>query len=257
MARGDVVIANSHYTARLIGERYRTRGARIVVIPRGIDVARFDLAAVAEERREALRRTWGIPAGGKIVLNLARLTGWKGQAVLIEAATQPPLAGRSDITFVLAGDDQGRIQYRRELEQSIAAHDLTGRVRIVGHCDDTPAALALADVAVIASTEPEAFGRTAIEAAAMGVPVVATALGATVETVSVPPQCAAESRTGWLVPPGDAAALSAALEAALALSPAERKALAGHAREKAMRFTTEAMQDATLAVYDRLARADR
>ena len=158
---------------------------------------------------------------------------------------------------VLAGDAQGRAEYRRELERSIAAHGLKGRVRIVGHCDDVPAALALADVAVIASTEPEAFGRTAIEAAAMGVPVVATALGATVETVLAPPQCAAEERTGWLVPPGDAAALAAAIGAALDLAPAERQALAARATRNATRFTREAMQEATLAVYDRLAAAAR
>ncbi len=257
MARGDVVIANSHYTARLIGERYGTPEARVVVIPRGIDVGRFDPASVATERREALRKAWGIEAGKKVVLNLARLTAWKGQAVLVEAAALPPLAGRHDIAIVLAGDDQGRTEYRRELEQSIAAHDLREHVRIVGHCDDTPAALALADVAVIASTEPEAFGRTAIEAAAMGVPVVAAALGATVETVSAPPQIPAESSTGWLVPPNDAGALASALDAALALAPAERDALAARARAKAMRFTTEAMQDATLAVYDRLIAARR
>jgi glycosyltransferase involved in cell wall biosynthesis len=166
---------------------------------------------------------------------------------------RPPLQGRRDFVVALAGDAQGRTEYVRALEQSIAAHDLKGRVRLVGHCDDTPAALSLADVAVIASTEPEAFGRTAIEAAAMGVPVVATTLGATAETVIAPPGHIAEERTGWLVPPGDAAALSAAIGEALALSGEARQALRARARSHALRFTTEAMQAATLAVYDRLA----
>jgi glycosyltransferase involved in cell wall biosynthesis len=257
MAQGDVVIANSQYTARLIMERHGTPAERIAVIPRGVDLARFSRVAVGEERRRALRRDWGLEGGERLVLNLARLTGWKGQKVLAEAAALPPLAGRDDVVVVLAGDAQGRFQYRRELEQSIATRDLTGRVRIVGHCDDAPAALALADVAVIASIEPEAFGRTAIEAAAMGVPAVATALGATVETVLAPPRCSPAKRTGWLVPPGQPAALAEAIDAALSLSPAERHALAARARENAMRFTTEAMQDATLAVYDRLAVAER
>lgn len=252
MARGDVVIANSRYTAQLVGERYRTPEERIVVIPRGIDVARFSRAAVGADRREALRSAWGIAEGERIVLNLARLTGWKGQKVLIEAAADPRLAGRDGVVVVLAGDDQGRVEYRRQLEEAVAKHDLTGRVRVAGHCDDAPAALALADVAVIASTEPEAFGRTAIEAAAMGVPVVAAALGATAETVSVMPH---EERTGWLVPPNDAKALATAIAEALDLSPAERQALARRAREKALRFTTGAMQEATLAAYDRLAAA--
>ena len=100
---------------------------------------------------------------------------------------------------VIAGDAQGRDDYRLELERLIEVRGVAGRVRVVGHCEDVPAALSLAAVAVIASTEPEAFGRTAVEAAAMGVPVVATALGATEETVLSPPAVApsASAPVGW------------------------------------------------------------
>ena len=71
MARGDVVIANSRYTARLIVERYATPGGRIEVIPRGVDVHRFDPEAIALARVDDLRARWGVhggpaghPAGG-------------------------------------------------------------------------------------------------------------------------------------------------------------------------------------------------
>ena len=138
------------------------------------------------------------------------------------------------------------------LEDIAEARGLAGRVRIVGHCDDTPAAFALADVVVIASTEAEAFGRTAIEAAAMGVPVVATALGATEETVLAPPRIEDAERTGWLVPPGEAAALAAAIAAALDLSPRRGARFGVRARRHAGNFATEAMQTRTLALYDRL-----
>ena len=252
MARGDAIIANSHYTAQIIKERYGAEAQRIIVIPRGVDSVRFDPTAVNDERRAALRREWGIHPGDKIVLQLARLAAWKGQRVLIEAAALPPLAGRSDIAFVLAGDDQGRIEYRRDLEERIRAAGLDGRVRLVGHCDDVPAALALADLAVIASTEPEGFGRSAIEAAAMGVPVVAASLGATPETVLAPPAMSAAERTGWLVPPNDAGVLASAIGGALALPAEERQALAARARRHAEAFTAEAMQEATLRIYERL-----
>ena len=185
--------------------------------------------------------------------------------MLIEAAALPPLAGRDDIVVVLAGDAQGRDDYRRELERLIEARGLTGRVRIVGHCDDAPAAFALADVAVIASTEPEAFGRTAVEAAAMGVPVVATALGATGETVLAPPAVAEAERTGWLVPPGDAAALAAAIgEALRAVAGRARRRLRARARRHAadlrhrgdagrrrLRFTTGCCRGAVTAADSR------
>ena len=113
MAAGDVVIANSDFTARLIRERYATPAERIVVIPRGIDLVRFDPAAVDSRRREALRQTWAIGPGERVILHLARLTAWKGQRVLIEALSLAPLAGRHDVVVVLAGDAQGRDDYRR------------------------------------------------------------------------------------------------------------------------------------------------
>ena len=58
MARGDVVIANSRYTARLIAERYATPGARIEVIARGVDVRKFDPESIAQARVAALRDRW-------------------------------------------------------------------------------------------------------------------------------------------------------------------------------------------------------
>lgn len=255
MASGDVVIANSAYTAGLVAARYGTPETRIAVIPRGTDPARFDRAAIDPARTDALRRAWGVTEGRPVVLHLARLAAWKGQRVLIEAAALPPLSS-TGADVLLAGDAQGREDYRAELQASIARLGLGGRVRLVGHCDDAPAALVLADVVVIASTEPEAFGRTATEAAAMGVPVVATALGATGETVRSPPAVGADERTGWLVPPGDAEALSGAIAEALQLAPEARAALAERARAHATGFTTEAMQAATLAVYDRLLATD-
>jgi glycosyltransferase involved in cell wall biosynthesis len=252
MVRGAAVIANSHYTARLITARYGTPAERITIVPRGADPARFSPEAVDAGRREALRSHWGLSGGQRVVLNLARLTGWKGQRVLIEAAAKPPLASAAELVMVLAGDAQGRDDYRAELERMIGSHGLAGRVRVVGHCDDAPAALSLAEVAVIASTEPEAFGRTAIEAAAMGVPVVATRLGATEETVLAPPHISAAERTGWLVTPGDPAALASAIGEALRLSAPERGALAARARKHAETFSTASMQAATLSLYERL-----
>jgi glycosyltransferase involved in cell wall biosynthesis len=252
MVRGAAVVANSHYTARLIAERYATPADKITVIHRGTNLRRFDPAAVDPVRRNELRQAWGVGRGERIVLHLARLTGWKGQRILIDATALPTLAGRESAVFVLAGDEQGRAGYRRELEGRIAELGLASRFRIVGHCEDVPAALALADVAVVASIEPEAFGRAAVEAQAMGVPVVVTDLGAAPETVLAPPDVDAASRTGWRVPPGDAGALAGAIAEALALDPADAVALAARARAQAARFSLEAMQEATLELYDRL-----
>jgi glycosyltransferase involved in cell wall biosynthesis len=158
------------------------------------------------------------------------------------------------VDYVLAGDAQGRTDYLAGLEARIAARGLAGRVRIVGHCSDMPAANMAADVVAVPSTEPEAFGRTAVEAQAAGRPVVVSDIGATPETVLAPPDCAPGERTGWRVRPGDAAALAAAVEEALALGPDARAALAARARAHARGFGLEAMTGATLALYCRLLR---
>ncbi len=148
---------------------------------------------------------------------------------------------------VLAGDAQGRDGYEGEIEAAIEAADLSERVRIVGHVEDMPAAYAASTLAVSASTEPEAFGRIAVEAAAMGLPVIAADHGGARETVIVEPE---NARTGWRVAPGDAGALANVIAAALEMPASERTAIgiAGAAFVR-RRFSVQAMCRATLQVY--------
>src|SRR5215217_2366640 len=253
MARGNAVIANSHYTADLIRSLYPQAGDRIRVIHRGTDFGVFSPAAVGPERVEALRKAWGVAPHERVVLLAARLTGWKGQKVLVEAATRLRDAGLTDVGFVLAGDPQGRDSYVKELDALIAAKRLKGIVRRVGHCTDMPAAFLAAAVVSVPSTEPEAFGRSAVEAQAMGTPVVVSDLGAVPETVLAPPQVASHERTGWHVPPGDADALAEAVGAALNLGASARIALGARARSHVERhFSLERMVSSTLDVYSSL-----
>ena len=154
-----------------------------------------------------------------------------------------------DAVFIMAVDAQRRDDYRKELEKLIARYGLADRVRLVGHCDDMPAAFALARVNVIASSSAETFGRTSVEAQAMGCPVIVTDIGAAPETVVTD----SKSFTGWVVPCRDPASIAASVAEALALSPEERTVLATRARRHvAAKFTLGQMQRATLAVYDEL-----
>jgi len=254
MARGDVVIANSRYTADLIAQRYGTPRNRVKVIHRGVDAAAFDPDRTAPERVAALRARWRVDPATRIILQAARLTSWKGQSVLIDAAARLETSGRlAGAVVVLAGDAQGREGYEQALESQIARAGLSGLVRMVGHVEDIAAAYCTAHVTVVASTEPEAFGRSAIEAAAMGCPVIATNIGAPPETVLAAPDAAPDAITGWLVPPGDATALAERLATALELPPGARSDMARRARRHVLaHFTTTALQRNTLAVYDRL-----
>lgn len=252
MARGDAVIANSYYTGRMLRERHGTPSLRLTVIPRAVDLARFSPDAVALARRAALRERWEVPPDARVVLQAARLTRWKGQQILIAAAgllkKRPCLA---KAVIVIAGDDQGRSAYREALIEQIANLGLSGRIKLVGHCEDMAAAFAIAHLAVIPSIEPEAFGRTSIEAQAMGCPVVVSNAGALPETIRIA-RASGAGGTGWTVPPGDISALSEVLEAALEMPADAHAAMAAAARSNAQGFSKTTLQKNTLTVYDSL-----
>lgn len=254
MARGDVVIANSRYTADLIAVRYGTPRARIEVIHRGVDTGFFDPERIALDRVAALRQRWGIGPQERVILHAARLTRWKGQSVLIDAVAQlQRLGALQGAVVVLAGDAQGRDRYVQGLRDQIGRLGLERHVRLVGHVDDIAAAYLAAHVTVVASIEPEAFGRSAIEAAAVACPVIATNIGAPPETVLAQPAVSKEVITGWLVSAGNVEALAVPLAEALALAPAARSEIGERARQHVLaNFTAETMQRRTLAVYDKL-----
>lgn len=250
MARGDVVIANSDFTADLINRNHPFARERVRVIHRGTDFRRFAAGVVDPERVASLRAQWGVEPDARLVLLSARLTGWKGHKVLIEAAKRLVERGVTDVRYILAGDAQGRDSYVRELDETIRRKGLEGIVRRVGHCEDMPAAFMASSVVVVPSTEPEAFGRVAVEAQAMGAPVVVSELGAVVETVMAPPRVPAADRTGWSVPPGDAEALADAVGEALGMGATARDGLASRARAHVLkRFSLERMISETLDVY--------
>lgn len=252
MARGDIVIANSRYTADIVKKRYATPEERIRVIYRGVDLDAFDPAVVSAERVKNLRDKWGVTDEQRIVLHAARLTKWKGQGEVIAAAARIRDKVR-DCVFILAGDAQGRDDYRQGLLDQIASTGLEGIVRLVGHVDDIPAAFAASHIAFVASNEPEAFGRAAAEAQAMACPVISTNIGAPPETVLAPPRVTANDRTGWLVAPSDIDDYESVLLEALSLGDAQRGEIGARARSHVMEmFSTFKMQRLTLAVYDEL-----
>lgn len=246
MARGDRVIANSQFTADHLIAQHGTDRSRVRVIPRGVDLVRFDPAAVAPARLQALREAWGLAAdAGPVVLLPGRLTGWKGQRPFIRAIGQLAREGLA-VTAILAGDAQGRDAYAAELAALARAEGVGGAVKAVGNCSDMPAAMLLADVVVCPSLDPEAFGRTAAEAQAMGRPVIASNIGGARETVD-------PGVTGLLTEPGDVGALAAAIRQLLEAGAETRDAMGRTGRTRVERlFSKQALQRATLAVYAEL-----
>ncbi len=250
MARGDLVIANSAFTAETI-RASRDPGDKLLIIHRGADTDEFNPRRLSPQRRTAMLEKWGLgPGEGPVLLLPARLTDWKGHGVAIEAIILLEKAGAAgaakDLRLIFAGDAQGRDGYAASLACRVKDLGLGRMIRLVGHCDDMPAAYSAADVVLSPSTRPEAFGRVAAEAGAMGRVVIAADHGGARETVI-------DGETGFLVAPGSAEALANALVRAIGLGAEGRAAMGEKAAARiAAKFSTAAMAAATIAAYQSL-----
>jgi glycosyltransferase involved in cell wall biosynthesis len=243
MTKGAGVIAVSQGIRKHIAEKYH-REQNVRLIFRGVDVEAFDQGKVDRRRTDDLSRAWGIDTAKPVLMLPGRLTRLKGQDVFL---TSLSLVRNPDFQAVIVGDTEDNPGYTEELRSLIDKHRLADRVRLVGHCHDMPAAFLLADIVLsTSSSEPEAFGRTTVEAMAMGKPVIATAHGGSLETV-VP------GETGWLVKPADSGELAVAIDEALAMKRAQLEKLGENGRSRvAANFTAQAMCDKTLAFYYQL-----
>ncbi len=248
MTRGDLVIANSDYTRDHVLAEHDIDPDRIVSIPRGVDLERFNPSWVTPERVQALREAWGVDSRDRRVklLLAGRLTRIKGHLLIIEAARRMRATGTENFLILFAGDDQGRTGYREEVEAAVVAASLADHVRLVGHCDDMPAAYQICDLAMLPTTKPESFGRTAVEPQVMGKPVLASDHGGTTETVL-------NGETGWLVKVDDPDAWAAAMAKAIEMGAPRLAAMGQAAANRARRlYSVDAMCAATLDAYARV-----
>jgi glycosyltransferase involved in cell wall biosynthesis len=229
------VVANSHAT----GDAFVQAGGRrslISVVHNGIDPAPYD--ALAADTRAEARAELGVPDEVFLVGCFSRLHPWKGQTVLLDAIARMP-----NVHALIVGGAlfSGEAPYEAELRSRSELPSYAGRVHMLGSRDDVPRLLAACDVVVHASILAEPFGRVLVEAMLAGRPVVATRAGGVPEVVT-------DDETGVLVPPGDARALTEALDA-LRRDPARVARLAGKGAEHARRRFS---RDAMLAGVDRV-----
>jgi glycosyltransferase involved in cell wall biosynthesis len=245
MLKADRVIAISHFVENEIFTHYGKSGVaeKLSVIHRGVDLGMFDPKAVNQRRIIAEVDRLGLPDDKSIIMLPARATSWKGHEILIQALAQLP---DKDAILMLLGIEDGPPAYAEKLRAMAVRYGLGGRVRIGAGSRDMPAALMFADVVAMPSIKPEPFGRVAIEALAMGRPVVAFRHGGAVESID-------EGRTGWLADPLSVNSLAEALQTALSLTPRKRRALAKDARQQMTdQFSKDMMCKRTLAVYKSL-----
>jgi glycosyltransferase involved in cell wall biosynthesis len=186
---------------------------QVVVLPNAIGLERLRLPA--DYDRAAQRRALGLPVDEPLICTVGRLETVKGSDLFVEAAEQLIAAGWRG-RFLLLGDGS----LRTELTQRLARTGLIERIKLLGQRSDVAEIVAACDLFVQPSRR-EALSRALLEAMALGVPVVATAVGGTADAVRA-------GQTGWLVSRADADELARAIKGALG-NPVEagRLAVAG------------------------------
>jgi glycosyltransferase involved in cell wall biosynthesis len=250
LARGDRVITPSNFAAAPVMARYDLPRERLTIIPRSIDTAAFDPAAVDSGRVEALRKTWRVPEDARILLVPGRVAPANGQLILPDVARALLDSGVRGFVFVLAGEHRTYQKYARFIAKEAQAKEVQSLIRLTGHCRDVPAALAAADTVVVPAIEAPVLGRVVAEAQAMGRPVVTSDIGILPEHVVTPPEMPEDVRTGWLAKPGDAMEFASALRDAFALDDTAYRAMAARARQFAeYMFSPNSVAVATRAVY--------
>ena len=174
-------------------------GSKLVTIPNGLDVDRFQ----PHGHRQSARTRLGLGAEDVVFTTIGQLVPWKNHRLFLECAAR--VARQLDnARFLIVGGDLFAEQddYRRNLERLAAELDLGRRVRFTGYCADVVPLLEASDV-VVHPAEREPFGRAVGEAMALGKPVVA------VDSCG-PRQLIRNGVDGLLVPPGNPEAMAAA-----------------------------------------------
>lgn len=250
MIRSDITIAVSAFIAQHIKDVYAHTCSRlkptIQVIHRGIDLIKFDKNTISSSRIDHLRKQWTVPENNTVIMLPGRLTRWKGQSLLIKSIAK---VNTDNVTCLLVGDNKGKDHYHKELEALIDDLKLANTVKLVGGCNDMPAAYALADIVVSASTDPEAFGRVACEAQAMGCLVIATKHGGSLETI-------APIQQAFMCEHNAIQSLASSLETTLSICQTDKSRITTIALESRKyieeHFSLNKMCTDTISLYQRL-----
>lgn len=242
---GDAFVAMSH----AIRDEFLSAGVpreKVALIPHGVDTARFRPASAAE--RAALRERLGLPVGGRIIIYAGRLLRGKGLEGLI-AAFRPIAAAVPAAHLAIVGAGEGHLSVDAGLRAMAVAEGLADHVTFAGRVDAVEDWLRAADIFAFPSLN-EGLGIALIEAAACGLPAVASRTGGIPDVVE-------DGRSGVLAPPGDVAALSAGLHRLVA-DPALAATMGEAARDTARtRFDEREAFDRYRSLFRELAERRR
>ena len=250
MLRAKLTIAGSNFIFSHISENYHeylSKKKKLRVIFRGINLDYYNQKNISILKQEKLKQEWKVQSNEFIILMPGRLTYWKGQEKFIESLN----ILIEDYNFtnfqaIMLGSDQGRNVYKKKLINLVERYNLNKKIKFINHCKEMPLAYSLADVVVSASIEPEAFGRVAVEAQAMGKPIIASNIGGSKETIL-------NKKSGYLYKFDDPRELAKSLNTVIQLTKDELRLMGNEGRKNiTKKFDVETMCETNLNEYKKL-----
>lgn len=232
MGWGKLVMVISEAIRRRMKDAFGVPEEKIRLVPRGLDLSRY-LYSVEKYERDKNFFT---------VINVARLTPLKGQREFIRAMKRVLEKNRNVETQIVGGAQNGKEHYLAELRDLVGRLGIKERVGFLGLRADVPELLKKADCLVLSTNVPEGFGRTVIEAGAVGTAVCASETGGIKEIIE-------DGVSGLLFPPGDEAKMAGAILRMLSDAELRKKCAANLRRKVEESFTLDKMASRTLAVY--------
>ncbi len=244
MTQGVKVIAVSNFVKNHIIENYKIDKNKIQVIYRGVNHEEFTKEKVSDELLKKFREKYNVPAGARVLLLPSRMTRWKGHLILIDALEK---IKHLNFYCIIAGDLAKHPGFVSEIQEKIQEYKIQNRAQLFGNEPNMMGLYGIADIVLSTSIEPEAFGRTIIEAQSMEKLVIATNIGGACETIQ-------DGVTGFHVKAGDIDDLAKKIEYCLGIiGSAEEKKITSNARKAvATNFSLDLMLKSTLSIYNEI-----
>ena len=251
MASSDLVIAGSNFIFSHINDNYGNfflgNKRKLLVIFRGINTNYFNPQKILPIKLDKFSKQNNIDRNKFIILLPGRLTNWKGQKIFIEAVKL--ISEKNDIPSfeaIILGSDQGRNVYKKQLLVLVQQYRLNKMIKFIDHCEEMPVAYGIANLVCSCSYEPEAFGRVSVEAQSMQVPIIASNIGGSTETII-------KDKTGYLFQNKDPKALADTIVMVMQKDYNSLKSIGIEGRKNVLKkFDVDKMCQTTFTEYKKL-----
>jgi glycosyltransferase involved in cell wall biosynthesis len=251
MVKSDLVIAGSNFIFSHINENYGkfflNNKRKLLVIFRGINTNYFNPQKISPSKLDKFSKKNNINRHKFVILLPGRLTSWKGQKIFIEAIKLIYEKNNNlSPEAIILGSDQGRKVYKKQLIDLVQQYRLNKIIKFIDHCEEMPVAYGIANLVCSCSTEPETFGRVSVEAQSMQIPIIASDLGGSIETII-------KGKTGYLFRNKDSAALADLILMVMQKDYNSLKSIGFEGRKNVLkRFDVDKMCQTTFTEYKKL-----